>query len=95
MPFEHMFKQEFMMKMKNKETELFEYKFHYHLGNDLGSADKYFLAHDRNEASEMFCYACNKKRLNLHDVSISRWNRWKGIWETLNDSPNCSLVERN
>ena len=83
------------MKMKNKETELFEYKFHYHLGDDLGAADKYFLAHDRNEASEMFCYACNKKRLNLHDVNISKWNRWKGTWEVLNSSPTCSHALRN
>ena len=83
------------MKIKNKETELFEYKFHYHLGDDLGSADKYFLAHDRNEASDMFCYACNKNRLDLHDVHISRWNRWKGAWEVLNSSPSCSIALRN
>ncbi|MBU62203.1 MAG: hypothetical protein CMI26_06840 [Opitutae bacterium] len=83
------------MKMKNKDSELFEYKFHYHLGDDLGSADKYFLAHDRNEASDMFSYACKKKRLNLHDVHISRWNRWEGSWEALKITPSCSLAPRN
>ena len=43
------------MKLKNKEPELFEYKFHYHLEDDTGAGDKYFLAHDREEAAEMFC----------------------------------------
>ena len=83
------------MKLKNKEAELFEYKFHYHLGDDLGAGDKYFLAHDRNEAAEMFCYACNKSRLDLNDTNISKWNRWKGKWEILNSSPSCSHASRN
>ena len=83
------------MKLTNKESELFEYKFHYHLGDDLGAGDKYFLAHDRNEAAEMFCYACNKSRLDLNDINISKWNRWKGKWEILNSSPSCSHASRN
>ena len=82
------------MKLRNKESELFEYKFHYHLGDSLGEGDKYFLAHDRGEASDMFCYACNKKRLDLNGVNMSKWNRWKGKWENLNSSPSCSLASR-
>ena len=83
------------MKLKNKEPELFEYKFHYHLEDDTGAGDKYFLAHDREEAAEMFCYACNKKRLDLHDVNVSKWNRWKGVWEIVKTSSNCGDVSRN
>ena len=83
------------MKMKNKETESLVYYHPSYLGDDLGSADKYFLAHDRNEASEMFCYACNKRRLDLHDVNISKWNRWKGAWEVINSPPTCSRALRN
>jgi hypothetical protein len=83
------------MRFYTKAPKKIKYKFNYHLGDDLGSADKYFLAHDRNEASDMFCYACKKKRLDLHDVDISRWNRWKSAWEVLNSSPSCSLALRN
>jgi hypothetical protein len=89
MPFTHRIVK-LTMNIKNKYIELHEYKFHYHLGDDLGAADKYFLAHDRKEASDMFCYACNKKRLNLHDLYISKWNRWKGEWEVLSNYPSCS-----
>ena len=42
---------------KRKETPLDEFKFHYEIGNSVGTSDKYFLAHDLDEASEMFEYA--------------------------------------
>ena len=45
---------------KEREIPLEEFKFHYHLGNSVGSSDKYFMAHDLDEASEMFEYACTK-----------------------------------
>ena len=46
---------------KESEVSLEEFKFHYHLGNSAGSSDKYFMARDFEEASEMFEYACTKK----------------------------------
>ena len=46
---------------KEKETPLDEFKFHYEIGDSIGTSDKYFLAHDLDEASEMFEYACTKK----------------------------------
>ena len=46
---------------KEREVPLEEFKFHYHLGNSVGSSDKYFMAHDLDEASEMFEYACVKR----------------------------------
>ena len=55
-----------MCMMKKKESPLEEFKFHYHLGNSIGSSDKYFMAHDLDEASEMFVYACSKRHLHPH-----------------------------
>ena len=80
---------------RRKKDDLFEYKFHYHLDDDFGSADKYFVAHDRNEASEMFGYACEKRRLHPTGLHVSKWNRWKGKWERLNGFPIPAIAIRN
>ena len=44
-----------------REPDLEEFKFRYHLNDAVGSSDKYFLAHDLKEAKEMFEYACYQK----------------------------------
>ena len=54
---------------KERETPLDEFKFHYEIGNSIGTSDKYFLAHDLDEASEMFEYACTKRKLDVRDPS--------------------------
>ena len=75
------------MKPKNREPDLFEYKFKYHLADDYGVGQKYFLAHDRNEASRMFGYACRKNRLHPHAVKVEKWNRWRQKWENRKPTP--------
>lgn len=75
--------------MKSKrENDLNEFKFHYHLDNAVGSSDKYFLAHDLDEAIEMFDYACCKRHLHLHLDKVEKWNRWKSSWEKVSESDN-------
>ena len=68
------------MKAK-KEPDLEEFKFHYHFDNTVGFSDKYFMAHDFNEAKEMFEYACIKRHLHPHLDRVEKWNRWKDSWE--------------
>ena len=51
--------------------------------NSIGTSDKYFLAHDLDEASEMFEYACTKRKLDAHVTRVEKWNRWKSTWEKL------------
>ena len=68
---------------ENKETALQEFKFHYDVGGSVGSSDKYFMAHDLSEASEMFEYACMKRKLEAHITRVEKWNRWNSTWETL------------
>ena len=76
--------------MNNKrEVPLEEFKFHYHLGNAVESSDKYFMAHDLEEASEMFEYACSKRRLHPHITKVEKWNRWKRDWESIDSFPTC------
>jgi hypothetical protein len=49
--------------MKSKcEPALDEFKFHYHFDDSVGFSDKYFMAHDIDEAKEMFEYACRQDR---------------------------------
>jgi hypothetical protein len=68
---------------KERETPLNEFKFRYEIGNSIGTSDKYFLAHDLDEASEMFEYACTKRKLDAHVTRVEKWNRWKSTWEKL------------
>ena len=76
--------------MRNdREAPLEEFKFHYHLENSVGPSDKYFMAHDLDEASEMFEYACTKRHLHAHLTKVEKWNRWKRNWETIDPLPSC------
>ena len=77
---------------KEREVPLEEFKFHYHLGNSVGSSDKYFMAHDLDEASEMFEYACTKRHLYPHITKVEKWNRWKRDWETVEPLPPCPTL---
>ena len=78
-----------LMMTKKRDIPLEEFKFHYHLGNSVGSSDKYFMAHDLKEASEMFEYACSKRHLHPHITKVEKWNRWKRDWESIDPFPNC------
>ena len=72
----------------NREPPLEEFKFHYRFRGSVGASDKYFMAHDLNEASEMFEYACEKRNLDPQLTKIEKWNRWKRSWETIEHSPD-------
>ncbi|MEK9773479.1 MAG: hypothetical protein VW576_07915 [Opitutae bacterium] len=79
------------MKKEAKE-DLFEYRFHYHLVDSVDSSDKYFLAHDIDEAKKMFEYACNKRASSAMLDRVDKWNRWAARWEKVNYSmPNSGL----
>ncbi|MDG1326703.1 MAG: hypothetical protein P8P49_13140, partial [Opitutales bacterium] len=67
----------------NREPNLEEFKFHYHFENAVGFSDKYFLAHNIDEAKEMFDYACCKRHLHPHLDGVEKWNRWKSSWEKI------------
>tara|TARA_B100000676_G_scaffold271745_1_gene289269 strand:+ start:559 stop:714 length:156 start_codon:yes stop_codon:yes gene_type:complete len=41
------------------------------------------MAHDLNEAKEMFDYACVKRRLHPQVTKVEQWNRWKSSWESI------------
>ena len=69
-----------------REPDLEEFKFRYHLNDAVGSSDKYFLAHVLKEAKEMFEYACCKRHLDLHLDKVEKWNRWKSSWEKITES---------
>ena len=66
-----------------RDNDLVEFKFHYHLNNTVGSSDKYFMAHNLDEARQMFEYACCKRHLHLHLDRVEKWNRWKSSWEKI------------
>ena len=69
-----------IMKIDPK-NDLFEYRFHYHLEDTVGYADKYFLAHDFKEAKEMFEYACSKRASSALLERVEMWNRWADRWD--------------
>ena len=71
---------------KEREEPVQEYKFHYHFGDAVGSSDKYFLAHDLDEAKEMFEYSCEKRTVRPEVTKIEQWNRWKSSWEVIDHS---------
>ena len=54
------------------------------------------MAHDLDEASEMFEYACTKRHLHPHLTKVEKmWNRWKRDWESiepLSILPNPELI---
>ena len=68
------------MKIEAKKN-LFEYRFHFHLVNSDGYSDKYFLAHDFDEAKKMFEYACTKRSYTALLDKVEKWNRWSDKWE--------------
>ena len=52
-PFENSFELGYINYMKsNREPNLEEFKFHYHFENAVGHSDKYFLAHNIDEAKD-------------------------------------------
>ena len=70
--------------MKNdREKPVQEYKFHDHSGDAVGSSDKYFLAHDLEEAKEMFEDSCEKRALHPEVTKVEQWNRWNSTWEVI------------
>ena len=68
---------------KEREEPVQEYKFHYHFGDAVESSDKYFLAHDLDEAKEMFEYSCEKRTTQPEVTKVEQWNRWKASWEVI------------
>jgi hypothetical protein len=70
------------MRVKTKEI-LDEYRFHFHLGGCATSSDRYFLAHDAEEAMRMFDYACSKRHIVPDVDRVEKWNRWSEKWEDI------------
>ena len=68
---------------KDREEPMQEYKFHYHLGDAVGSSDKYFMAHDIDKAKEMFEYSFEKRTVQPEVTKVEQWNRWKASWEVI------------
>ena len=68
------------MKIDPKR-DLFEFHFHYHIEDSACFSDKYFLAHDFEEAKEMFDYACSKRASSALLDKVEKWNRWADRWE--------------
>ena len=81
--------------MKNKQTEpiLQEFKFHYRNSDSVALSDKYFMAHDLNEAISMFDYVCNKRHLDTEVTEIYKWNRWLSKWEKYDPEEYTSIKE--
>jgi hypothetical protein len=73
------------MNIKISPEQLFEYMFEFHLDDDLGVAEKFYVAHTPREALRAFKHTCRKNHLHAHGLRISRWNRWRGEWEKLKD----------
>jgi len=69
-----------IMKIDPK-NDLFEYRFHYHLQDSMGFNDKYFMAHNYDEAREMFSYSCKKREVLPQVDKVEKWNRWAERWE--------------
>jgi len=69
-----------IMKIDPK-NDLFEYRFHYHLQDAMGFNDKYFMAHNYDEAREMFSYSCKKREVLPQVDKVEKWNRWAERWE--------------
>ena len=74
---------DYIINVKKKHTEppMEEFKFHYRNSNSIESSDKYFLAHNMDEAMAMFDYACNKRHLDTKITEVYKWNRWLSKWE--------------
>ena len=83
------------MNDKKKIEKLFEYKFQYHLDNDLSGGEKFFIAHTPREALQAFKHTCRKNHLHAHDLRISCWNQWNGQWEKLKDFSSHAKHELN
>jgi hypothetical protein len=70
------------MPKKEFQPPLNEYKFHYRDGDSVNLSDKYFMAHDLDEAVNMFEYVCHKRKLETEVAEIMRWNKWSSKWES-------------
>ena len=77
-----------VMKFDPK-NDLFEYRFHYHFQDSTGFNDKYFMAHNYDEAREMFSYSCKKREVLPQVDRVEKWNRWAERWEEV------SLLTKN
>ena len=73
---------------KEKEPPMDEFRFHYHLGDATESSDKFFIARNFQEASDMFDYACRRKHLQTQVSKVEQWNRWANKWETVENPSN-------
>ena len=78
---------------KDSENAVEEFKFHYRNSDSIGLSDKYFMAHDLNEAIDMFDYVCNKRHLDTEVTEIYKWNRWLSKWEKCDPEVYCSLKD--
>tara|TARA_B100000959_G_scaffold237100_1_gene256279 strand:+ start:638 stop:856 length:219 start_codon:yes stop_codon:yes gene_type:complete len=72
-----------MKKMETKKPPA-EYKFEYCLGDNQNHGEKFYLANTLNEAVKDFEHTCRKRSLHPHHLQISRWDRWRGVWDRLN-----------
>ena len=81
------------VKKKHTEPVLEEFKFHYRNSDSIGLSDKYFMAHDLDEAIGMFDYVCNKRHLDTEVTEIYKWNRWLSKWEKYDPEDYTSIKE--
>ena len=79
------------VKKKHAEEALVEFKFHYRNSDSIGLSDKYFMAHDLDEAISMFDYVCDKRHLDTEVTEIFKWNRWLSKWEKYDHEDYSSL----
>lgn len=79
------------VKKKHLEPALEEFKFHYRNSDSIGLSDKYFMAHDLDEAIGMFDYVCDKRHLDTEVTEIFKWNRWLSKWEKYDPEDYSSL----
>ena len=70
-----------------------EFKFHYEIGDSVGSSDKYFMAHDLDEASNVRV-CCMKRKLGAHLTRVEKWNGTNSTWETLEVPPRIRCETR-
>jgi hypothetical protein len=74
------------MEMVDSREELNEYRIHYTIENTTEPCDKYFMAHSVKEARMDFDHICEKKDMKVVVEKMDQWNRWKDVWEVVEDS---------
>lgn len=81
------------VKKKHSIEVLEEFKFHYRNSDSIGLSDKYFMAHNLDEAIDMFDYVCDKRHLDTEVTEIFKWNRWLSKWEKYDPEEYSSLKD--